>query len=214
MAVGLDDDRWGGHSPPRLGSGSPEVPPHRPRPRRNDVLFVDSNVIYGSDCRLPLLLLAGAGLLEVNWSPFVAAEVARVATREQAIATAAHESTALRDELERRRHEIDRVIADHERYWHSPSPTDLRATYATLPPNVVRDPKDVPVLAGALATRSSFLLTANTKDFPHAQSYQYVVFWHPDTFLTAYFEDDSESYVFVCEEMPLALEKLGAELQP
>lgn len=213
MAVSLDD-RWGGYEPPKLAPGSPPVPPNRPRPRRNDSLFVDSNVIYGTDCRLPLLLLAGAGLLQVHWSPYVAAEVARVSTREQAFAAVSTNVRALGEDLERRRHEIDRVIADHERYWHSPSPTDLRATYATLPPNAVPDVKDIPVLAGALATRASFLLTTNEKDMPHGRMSENVVFWHPDTFLTAYFQDDSEAYVFVRDEMPMALREFGAELRP
>lgn len=213
MAVSLDD-RWGGYDRPKLASGSPPIPPDRPRPRRNDGVFIDSNVVYGTDCRLPLLLLAGAALLQVHWSPYVAAEVARVSTREQALAAASTDIRTLGEELERRRHEIDRVISDHERYWHSPSPTDFRAAYATLPPNTAPDLNDIPVLAGALATRASFVLTTNQKDMPHGRVYENVVFWYPDTFLTAYFEEDPEAYVFVRDEMPMALRDFGAELRP
>src|SRR5258706_6596210 len=213
MGVSLDA-RWGGYGPQRLSAGSPPIPDSRQRPRRNDGVFIDSNVVYGTDCRLPLLLLAGADLLQVYWSPYVAAEVARVSTREQAFAVASNDVRVLKDELERRRREIDRVIADHERHWLSPSPVALRAIYSTLPPNAVPDPNDVPILAGALATRASFLLTTNNKDFPHGRAYQNVAFWHPDTFLTAYFEQDPEAYVFVRDEMPTALRDSGADLRP
>jgi len=213
MAVTFDDP-WDGYGPPRLSAGSPAVPTGRARPLRSDRVFVDSNVIYGTDCRLPLLLLAAADLLHVHWSPYVAAEIARVATREQALTVVSANPAALTDELERRRREIDRVIGDHERHWHSPAPAELRAAYATLPPDAVPDPDDLPILSGAIATRSSFLVTTNTRDFPHGRVYQTVVFWHPDTFLTAYFEDDPEAYVLVRDEMPRALAAFGAQLRP
>src|SRR6266542_2926145 len=213
MSVALDD-RWGGYSPPRLTNGSPPVPTGRPLPSRGDGVFVDSNVVYGTDCRLPLLLLAGADLLRVTWSPYVAAEIARVATREQALSVVGGDMRALGDELERRRHEIDRVIGDHEQYWHSPGPADLAATYATLPASVIPDPNDIPILAGALAAHASFLLTTNKSDFPHGNAYRSVVFWHPDTVLTAYFENHPEAYVFVRDEMPAALAEFGAQLRP
>lgn len=213
MAVSLDEP-WGGYGPPELSANSPPAPPGRPRPLSNDRVFVDSNVIYGTDCRLPLLLLAGSDLLIVHWSPYVAAEIARVATREQALAVVRGNPAMLGQELETRRREIDRVIADHERHWHSPSPTDLRAVHRLLPPNAVPDPNDLPILAGAIATKAAFLLTTNNKDFPHGQEYQGVVFWHPDTFLTAYFEDAPEAYIFVRDEMPRASATFGARLRP
>ena len=213
MAVSLDEP-WGGYGPPKLSAGSPPAPTGRTRPLRNDRVFVDSNVIYGTDCRLPLLLLAGSGLLTVHWSPYVAAEIARVATREQALAVVRTNPALLGQELEARRREIDRVVADHERHWHSPSPTALRAVHREIPPDAVSDPNDLPILASALATDAAFLLTTNEHHFPHGQAYQGVVFWHPDTFLTAYFEDAPEAYIFVRDEMPGASAAFGARLRP
>lgn len=213
MAVLLEDP-WGGFGPPRRDRGSPGTPGGRPRPRRDDRLFVDTNVIYGTDCRLPLLLLGAVGLLAVHWSPYVAAEVARVATREQALATARSDADTIGPELQRRRHEIDRVIRDHEIYWASPLPAALRDAYELIPPGTVDDEKDVPILAAAMATQSTFLLSTNERDFPNGGAYQHVAFWHPDTFLTAYFEDHPDAYVFVREEMQEAIKKFGAQLRP
>lgn len=218
MTVGVADEGPEQYEPPRLAPDSPPAPAGRPRPLRGDRLFVDTGVIYGTDCRLPLLLLAGTGLLEVRWSPYVAAEVARVATREQAFETVRHDPPdlprKLAADLERRRHEIDRVVSDHERLWGSPPHDVLREVSSALPPNVISDAKDIPILAGALACGATFLLSTNERHFPHGGSYESVVFWHPDTFLTTYFETDLEAYAFVAQELDAFAREAGAELRP
>ena len=61
----------------------------------------------------------------------------------------------------------------------------------------LQDEKDWPVLAGAVATGCQYLLSLDQKSFPHGQGWRNVVFWHPDTFLTAFFQADAEAYVDV-----------------
>ena len=217
MAVGLaDGPEDQDYEPPRLAPGSPAIPDGVPRPLRHNRVFVDTGTIYGTDCRLPLLLLAGIGFLHVGWSPYVASEVARVSTREQALESSKRgaDLATLRGDLETRRHEIDRVIEDHEQWWSSPSPDELRVVYEGLAPNAVSDRKDMPVLAAALASGSTFLLSTNTRDFPHGRSHAQLVFWHPDTFLTAYFETDLDAYIFVAQELETYAASMGAQLRP
>ena len=141
-----------------------------------------------------------------------------MATREQALDTVRRNPPDLPGELgadlERRRHEIDRVISDHEQRWGSPPHDVLQTVSRNLPSNAVRDPKDIPILAAALACGATFLLSTNERDFAHGGSYEEVVFWHPDTFLTTYFETDLEAYVFVTQELDDFAREAGALLRP
>lgn len=68
--------------------------------------------------------------------------------------------------------------------------------------------------AAALAVGASFLLSLNQSDFPHGATHRSVVFWHPDTFLTAYFQSDQDAYVYVRDELTLLSDVLGARLLP
>lgn len=214
VSLGGDDD----FPAPQLREGSPAIPSGIRQPTRGDTVFVDTSAIIGSDdSRLPLLLLSFGRQLDVCWSPYVAAEVARVATREQAFATVsrgAETRTQLSTELEVRRHEIDRVIADHERRWRSPEPDALRYVIAAHGSFPISDASDHPVLAAALAVDAPFLVTANSRDFPHGKSYAGVTFWYPDTFLTAYFLSHPDAYIFVRQEYEAFSGQMGAQLRP
>ena len=118
--------------PPKLRDGSPPVPKDIRQPTRGDRVFIDTSTMFVDDSRLPLLLLSFGGYLDVCWSPYVAGEVARVATRAQALATLATNPQDARHQLvkdlETRRDEIDRVISDHEQRWRSPDPAVLSST--------------------------------------------------------------------------------------
>lgn len=216
VAVGGEDDA--AYPPPELAEGSPPIPQDARLPNRGDRVFVDTSTILTEDWRRPLLLLAGTNLLEVCWSPYVAAEVARVATREQALETLSRRGTNvglhLKADLETRRHEIDRVIADHERRWRSPDAAQLAAVYQAHRALPIDDPADEPVLAAAIAVNAAYLLTANTKHFAHGSSYAGVTFWHPDAFLTAYFRSDPDAYEFVRDEYAQFASMWGAKLRP
>ena len=90
-----------------------------------------------------------------------------------------------------------------ERSWTSPSPERLRETAAAIADLTLPDEKDRPILAGALATGSTCLLSKDKETFPQGAGIGQLVFWHPDAFLTALFEDNSEVYETVIEELRL-----------
>src|SRR6266511_4609834 len=125
------------------------------QPASGDTVFIDTSAMFVDDSRRPLLLLSFGGYLDVCWSPYVAGEVARVATREQAVTTSTRAPQnlprQLTADLESRRHEIDRVIADHEQRWRSPDPAGLRSVLVENPNLPVADPNDHPILAAAMA---------------------------------------------------------------
>ena len=87
MSVALVEDDDSSYPPPKLRDGSPQIPTGVRQPAKGDTVFVDTSAMFVDDSRLPLLLLSFGGYLDVCWSPYVDGEVARVATREQAVAT-------------------------------------------------------------------------------------------------------------------------------
>lgn len=154
---------------------------------------------------MPLLACAQHGYLNVCWSPYVAGEVARVSTREyvraqlrQTKGGAIDEiATAIIDAMERVRETIDAVIEALEQYWYSPNPGARQEATDVALQAPVRDAQDVPILAGALAIRAEYLLTTDAAAFPHGLGWQNLKFWHPDTFLTAFFQRNPDAYVDV-----------------
>lgn len=216
MSVAQAEDDDSSYPPPQLRDGFPQIPTGVRQPASGDTVFVDTSAMFIDDSRLPLLLLSFGGYLDVCWSPYVAGEVARVATREQAVATLTRGPQnlprQLTDDLESRRHEIDRVIAEHERRWRSPDPAGLRTVFIENPNLPVQDPNDHPILAAAMAVGAPFLLTGNSRHFPYGHSYEGVTFWNPDTFLTAFFLTHPEAYVFVRQEYEVFAAQMGAQL--
>jgi hypothetical protein len=168
-------------------------------------VFADTNTVLYDSYRLPLLICAQHGYLKVCWSPYVASEVARVSTREyvrnelrqqqgegnEAIAK------AIIDSIDRVRGSIDGVVDTLEQYWYSPDPNARQYSADVALEAPVRDAQDRPILAGALATGAEYLLTADTATFPHGVEWQGLKFWHPDTFLTAFFQTNPDSYIDV-----------------
>lgn len=199
-------------SEPALFKGSPAIPGGVALPSVGERLFIDTNVLFGERYRLPLGICAVHGLLKIAWSPYVASEVARVATRNYAEAKLAQTTTkaSVMEAIAEAREEIDRVIERHERLWSSPDPVDLENARAVAAGAPMKDEKDRPVLAGALATGSSVLLSLDG-GFHHGDSYQGVVFWHPDTYLFALFTTEPDLYQVVREEMP---RQVRARLRP
>lgn len=110
------------------------------------------------------------------WSPYVAAELARVATREYATDALArdgrrHPVDVAQEAMANVRPVIDSAVQAFERRWRSPSPGDHAAIIERLPRDAV-DPHDVPVLAGALACRAGYLLSRDKAMFPHGGTFQ------------------------------------------
>ena len=217
MSVAQAEDDDPDYPPPQLRDGSPQIPTGLRQPASGDTVFIDTSAMFVDDSRLPLLLLSFGGYLDVCWSPYVAGEVARVATREQAIATLKRGPQnvlrQLSEDLESRRHEIDRVITEHEQRWRSPDPPGLRTVLLENRSLPVQDPDDHPILAAAIAVGAPFLLTGNSRHFPYGRSYEGVTFWNPDTFLTAFFLAHPEAYLFVRQEYEIFVAQMGAQLQ-
>lgn len=218
MSVTVAEEDNSSYPPPKLRDGSPQIPTGIRQPARGDTVFIDTSTMFTDDSRLPLLLLSFGEYLDVCWSPYVAGELARVATREQALATLAGSPQDLRRELtadlKARRGEIDRVVSDHEQRWRSPDAATLRAVMSGSLNFPVRDVDDHPILAGAIAVGAAFLLTYNGRHFPYGQSYEGVTCWHPDTFLTALFLTHPEAYAFVRQEYEMFSAQMGAQLRP
>lgn len=99
------------------------------------------------------------------------------------------------DAMDTIRERIDFAISALERSWYCPSADVLQDVMNQASP--LQDEKDWPVLAGAVAAGCQYLLSLDQKSFPHGQGWRNVVFWHPDTFLTAFFQADAEAYVDV-----------------
>ena len=218
MSAAVAEEEDPSFPPPKLRDGSPPIPPGVRQPSRGDTVFIDTSTMFVDDSRLPLLLLSSSGYLDVCWSPYVACELARVATREQSLATLAGRPQELRRQLtvdlEARRGEIDRVVSEHEQRWRSPDPASLTDAMSNSPSFPIRDTNDHPILAGAMAVGASFLLTGNGRDFPYGRSYEGVAFWHPDTSLTALFLTHPDVYAFVREEYEVFSAQMGAQLRP
>ncbi len=172
-------------------------------PRRGARTFVDSGTVLSTSYRLPLLVCAQRHYLAVAWSPYVAAEVARVATREwvkAAIKRAADQGSdeigrTVIDSMETVRSGIDKAVSALEQSWSCPSADALELATGLISP--LQDEKDWPVLAGAVAAGAQYLLSLDQRSFPHGRGWRNVVFWHPDTFLTTFFQVDAEAYVDV-----------------
>lgn len=172
-------------------------------PQRGDVVFVDTSAVLRA-YRFPLLILARWHRLHIFWSPYVAAEVARVATREQMIQSirgGRASQAQLEYDLEARRHVIDEAIERHEAAWDSPVATAMSQQYVRGRVPRLADRKDQAVLTASLAVDARYLLSTDQPSFKHLTRFGSVVCWHPDTFLTAFFRGDRAAYVAVCQEL-------------
>lgn len=186
-----------------------------PKPKQGDIVFIDTNVVL-QGYALPLRECAVLRYLDIYWSPWVTAETARVATREavkEAIAKASRSASgpnlevalrvvrdAVNHAIEAKRHDIDLAMSLLQEAWKNPDPHLYSEALKELG-DPLHDLKDVPVLAGALATSSTFLLSMDKPSFPHGHNHGTIAFWHPDTFLTTLFKDDLDLYDEVREEV-------------
>ena len=183
-------------SEPRLAPGSPPIATEGPKPAHLDRVFIDTSALLTADDDLPLLICAQEEDLQVHWSPFVVSELARVPTRETAIAAVqrGYSAAQLRAPLEAVRVVIDQVVTAHEQAWHCPDPLYVRASHQQLEEVALADEQDRPILAGALAVGARFLLSRDKRQFPHGESVSDVWCWHPDTYLTALFQNRPDIY--------------------
>lgn len=155
----------------------------------------------GTADRAALQVCAEMGDLIVWWSPYVAAEIARVATRAHVVyalgqPVSARSAEAAAIEMESVRTTIDAAIHALEQCWSVPTPAAMQNAAAHVS-EAVPDATDSPVLAGAIATGARFLLSRDEAAFPHGGGYGRLAFWHPDTFLTTLFLSEDAVYARV-----------------
>lgn len=58
----------------------------------------------------------------------------------------------------------------------------------------VADPNDRPVRRAALAAGAPYLLSLDRRHLPHGTTFHGVRCWHPDTFLTLFYEQNPDAY--------------------
>ncbi|HEY9288100.1 MAG TPA: hypothetical protein VIT43_08780 [Candidatus Dormibacteraeota bacterium] len=105
----------------------------------------------------------------------------------------------VKDSMETVRERIDAAVSALEQSWSCPVPDALRAALEL--PSPLDDEKDWPVLAAARAVGVQYLLSLDQRSFPHGANWRGMVFWHPDTFLTAFFLADPDAYVDVALDL-------------
>jgi len=134
--------------------------------RRTFTVFYDANVLYPSDLRNLLMHLALMDLFEARWSADVHEEWMRSLLRKRPDLT--------REKLERTRQLMDRA-----------APNALTTGYAHLIPALtLPDPDDRHVLAAAIQSGASVIVTCNLNDFPPDVLKEFdVEARHPDDFI-------------------------------
>lgn len=126
----------------------------------------DANVFYAAPLRDTLLELAKTGLFQAKWSRDIHREWMRNLLENRPDLT--------QEQLEYTRGQMDKALPDAlvTRYAHL-------ITTLTLP-----DPDDRHVLAVAIRTKATLIVTKNLKDFPAPELNKYQIkAIHPDTFI-------------------------------
>jgi predicted nucleic acid-binding protein len=189
--------------PPRAFSGTPLPPPgsHDLGLRASSPLkvFIDTNVFFQWIYRAPLAASAREGDLLVFWSPAIQAEITRVSERET---TAAATRRAQILPPEERQPAIDATLAHVN--------AELRAQFAALEPffqvvatpvmadaidlTDLSDPDDRHHILAARAAGAPFFLTLDQLHLPYGSIFAGVQCWHPDTFLTLFYQQNPDAY--------------------
>lgn len=200
--------------PPRLEPGAPAPLLDVPQPEVGSRVFVDTSATFTHQA--PLVASARLGILHVYWTPYVAAEIARVATRQFAMqelreAFAANPRLRVQEAIQKVRHQLDDAIAAFERSWTVPSPEAIRGADGLFTDKPLPDEKDRSILVGAAAAECTFLLSRDKRSFPHGQRFGGIVCWHPDTFLTVLFQSQPDAYY---EVSALVATSPGRQLLP
>lgn len=132
----------------------------------NFIVIYDACILYSASLRNLFMYLAGAGLFRAKWTNEIHEEWIRNLLLKKPDLT--------RQALERIRdlmnaHILDAVVVDYE---------------ALLPALLLPDPNDAHVLAAAIRSKASVIVTFNLKDFPDEELKKYdIEAQHPDEFV-------------------------------
>lgn len=189
-------------SGPRLLPGSPPPPGDPVRTAGADGLLgivIDTSVFLSITYLRPLLVSASVGDLAVYWSPPIQREIAKVVVREvilRVLRDASGSSPA--DAIPAVRRAVNSVsvaledqLAEAERVFRLV--TDL-SSIRDADVEVIADPADRMVLRTALASGAQYILSLDNRHLPHGTVFHGVECWHPDTYLTTFYQQNPEAY--------------------
>jgi len=192
-------------------TGSPGVP---------TAVAIDTGVLLDSNARLPLAASARGGHLTVYWSPTIQRESAKVVYRSTVLETlrtapawrrSGNVRAVLRRTIGRVAADIEDQLAELER-WLTFAPA-LAIIDETLL-QVVSDIADRPILRSALAAGAPFLLSLDQRHFPHGTVYHGLQGWHPDTFLTLFYQQNPTAYEYAARSVNDLPEAIKRRLLP
>lgn len=169
-------------------------------------MAIDTNVVFHGEYCQPLAASAELGDLAVYWSPTIQREIAKVTYREHVLAALRatphrrlDDPQALRRMFDSVASVLDAQLTDLEHVFRFVSGR-VSVDQATL--LAVADEADRPVLEAALATEASYLLSLDQHHFPHGAIVAGVQCWHPDTFLTLFYQQNPGAYERVVIRLP------------
>ena len=89
---------------------------------------------------------------------------------------------------------IYNAVAVFEQLWETPPHRVVATVSQRLAAEDVADPRDREILVGAIAAECRALLSRDQAMFPNGAVLHGLEVWHPDTFLTAFFQGDRDAY--------------------
>jgi hypothetical protein len=150
--------------------------------------FLDASVLYPVSLRHLLMRLALAGLFQPQWSAHVHEEWIRAVLRDNPHIPAAR-LQALREAMDRRID--DAVVTGYEPLIET----------LTLP-----DADDRHVLAAAITSSATIIITHNLRDFPAAVLGPHgIAAWHPDLFVRHLLDAEPDSVVEAVRDQQASL---------
>ena len=137
-------------------------------------VVLDANVLYPSFLRDVLLTAAEADFYQPKWTEDILEEVRRNLKEIKTIKTPQH---------------IERLLLTMNQSF--PDALIMKSKYEKLIPTMLNDPKDRHVLAAAVASKSTTIVTDNLKDFPPTSTAPYnIEIRSSDVFLLEQFDSN------------------------
>ena len=181
--------------------------------------MIDTNSLLDGYYRIPLRTSAAIGHLAVFWSPTIERELAKVVYREHVLVAVASAAAAggnpdparLRDLFDRLADDLESQLFDLER-WFRYATGEVNVDPAAL--EGVTDPADRQVLRAARAAGAPYLLALDRRHVPHGAIFEGVQCWHPDTFLTLFYQQNPAAFVRAARALADTPESIRQRLLP
>lgn len=163
-------------------------------------VVVDTNTLLDGSYLAPLSVSARYRDLAVFWSSAIARQMVKVVYRGNVLAALRRPTaddagrsmaSTLRAVFDRIAEGLDDQLAELERTFRSA--TNLDAVEEALL-DVLSDVGDRPVLRTALAAEAPYLLSLDQRHFPHGAVFYGVQCWHPDSFLTLFYQQNPAAH--------------------